>query len=96
MAGRQAEWTDWSAGPPAHVVLSCGDELDYKPPSPAKGDLITCGRCGRSAVVLRPVRRLDRHAPPLAPEDLEPARPARYAAAMVLPSGLVQFAGRPR
>ena len=67
------EWTDWSSGPPAHVVLSCGHEHDFKPPSPAKGDLVTCGTCGTAAVVVKPVRRLDRHAPPLAPEDVRPA-----------------------
>lgn len=95
MAGRQREWTDWSSGPPARVVLSCGHDHLFKPPSPARGDLITCGTCGRAAVVEKPPRRLDRHAPPLTAEDLEPARPARWVNAMALPGG-VRFSRGPR
>lgn len=62
--------TDWSAGPQAVVVLACGHVRHYRPPSPARGDWITCGCCGRPTIVLLPRRRADRHAMPLTEADV--------------------------
>lgn len=67
---RRTRATDWAAGPPARVLLACTHVRWYRPPSPARGDHITCGCCGRPTVVLRPVRRSDRHGGPWSPAQL--------------------------
>lgn len=67
---RRTRATDWASGPAAVVVLLCGHIRYFRPPSPAKGDQITCGCCGRATLVLRPVRRSDRHGGPWTHYDL--------------------------
>lgn len=69
--GRRTRATDWASGPAASVELSCGHVLYYRPPSPARGDRITCGWCGASVLVLKPVRRSDRHGGPWTDYELD-------------------------
>lgn len=69
-AQRLTRATDWASGPASSIELSCGHVRYYRPPSPARGDRITCGCCGAPALVLAPVRRTARHCGPWSAEDL--------------------------